>query len=63
MYYNQDKFEHTPDLRDSVTGDWLPLSESDKARMVRAEESYRNLARKSSQNQKAVLSMLTSIFK
>lgn len=63
MYYDRDKFEHTPDLRDSVTGDWLPLSESDKARQVRAEESRAQLARETSRNSSAILSMLTSILK
>lgn len=63
MYYDRDKFEHTPDLRDPVTGDWLPLSESDKARQVRAEESRAQLARETSRNSSAILSMLTSILK
>lgn len=63
MYYNRDKFDYAPDLRDPVTGDWLPLSESDKARQVRAEESRAQLAREASRQSKSILSMLTSIFK
>ena len=63
MYYNNDKFDYAPDLRDPVTGDWLPLSESDKARQVRAEESRAQLARDTSRNSSAILSMLTSILK
>lgn len=63
MYYNKDKFDYAPELRDSVTGDWLPLSESDKARQVRAEESRAQLARDTSRNSSAILSMLTSILK
>lgn len=63
MYYNRDKFEPFPDLRDSVTGDWLPLSESDIARQVRAEESRAQLASETSRNSSAILSLLTSILK
>lgn len=63
MYYSKDKFEHSPDLRDPVTGDWLPLSESDKARQVRSEESRARVAREASRNSSAILSMLTSILK
>lgn len=63
MYYNKDKFDFAPDLRDPVTGDWLPLSESDKARQLRAEESRAQLARETSRNSSAILSMLTSILK
>ena len=63
MYYSSDRFEHTPDLRDPVTGDWLPLSESDKARQVRKAESVRQGMRKMNADTSAVLQMLTSIMK
>lgn len=63
MYYNRDKFEPFSGLRDPVTGDWLPLSESDKARQVRADESRAQLARETSRNSSAILSLLTSILK
>lgn len=55
MYYNSDQFDMFPDSRDPVTGDWLPLSESDKARVIRSED------RKMSNI--GIASMLTSILK
>lgn len=63
MYYDKDKFETFPDMRDSVTGDWLPMSESDKARQVREEESRLRIAQEASRNSSAILGMLTSILK
>lgn len=63
MYYNSDQFELFPDNRDPVTGDWLPMSESEKARKVRAKESLSQNARMVSLNSSAILSLLTSILK
>lgn len=63
MYYNKDKFEHSPDLRDPVTGDWLPFSESDKARIVRSEESLKRAQSQASINSRGIMSLLTSILK
>lgn len=63
MYYNRDKFEPFPDMCDPVTGDWLPMSESDKARQVREKESRLRISQEASRNSSAILSMLTSILK
>lgn len=63
MYYSEDKFEHTPDIRDEVTGDWLPMSESQKARQIRAEDNIKAQKALESANMSQVLKLMTSIFK
>lgn len=59
MYWNKDKVEAFPDLRDPITGDWLPMSQSDIAKMERSEHS-RKL---SAIDEKRTAEMLTSILK
>lgn len=63
MYFEKDIFEPFPDVRDQVTGDWLPMSESMKAREVRRRMSMNSVARMSAQNTRSMLNMLTSILK
>ena len=59
MYWNSDKIDAFPDTRDPVTGDWLPPSLSDIARMERAEHSNKLAAL----NEQRAAEMLTSILK
>ena len=59
MYWNKDKIEAFPDLRDPITGDYLPMSQSDVAKIERAEHSQR----KNAMSNSLVASMLTSILK
>lgn len=56
MYYDKDKFEPFPDMRDPVTGDWLPMSESEKAKILRSAEQK-------VKSESEVGSILASIFK
>lgn len=56
MYYEKDQFEPFPDVRDPVTGDWLPLSESDKARSIRASQ-------RDKMSNSQIANMLSSILK
>lgn len=63
MYYNTDKFEYSPDIRDNVTGDWLPLSESQKARQIRQEDYIKAQKALESANMSQVLKLMTSILK
>lgn len=56
MSYENDLFEPFPDVRDPVTGDWLPLSESDKARSIRASQRQQ-------MSNSQIANMLSSIFK
>lgn len=63
MYFDKDTFEPFPDVRDQVTGDWLPMSESMKAREIRQQRSMNSAARLSAQNTRSMLNMLTSILK
>ena len=59
MYWNSDKIDAFPDTRDPVTGDWLPPSQSDIARIERAEHNNELAAI----NEQQVAEMLTSILK
>lgn len=63
MYFEKDIFEPFPEVRDQVTGDWLPMSESMKASAMRRQMSMNSVARMSARNTRAMLNMITSILK
>lgn len=56
LNYSEFDFPPAPDLRDPVTGDWLPLSESDKARFERHQIHQQYSASQ-------LTSLLTSVLK
>lgn len=52
-----------PDMRDPVTGEWLPESYSSEKARLQAQEDERNVSKQSSKITKQFASMLFSVFK